>query len=193
MPCDWTWVTALSQCSASGNNGDEFGVLTGMKPPTGVLPHRPRTRCETWETNPNVEIFTPNINLKNSQKSNHLYIFQKDNWEKQNWTKNWWCCWEHIGELREHLRREIHWQCDGNILRTWWEEPKKKSKPTLLPPKRKKPGPLGCVAGWSQWLSRNYMLSLFCLSLMGGGRGIICGDMVWVAQMFCCRTDDWGS
>jgi hypothetical protein len=24
------------------------------------------------------------------------------------------------------------------------------------------------------------------------GRGIIWRDMLWMAQMFCCGTDDWG-
>jgi hypothetical protein len=53
MACDWTWVMALNQSGASGNNGDELWVgATSMEPPTGVLPHRPRTCYETLETPP---------------------------------------------------------------------------------------------------------------------------------------------
>ncbi len=44
----------------------------------------------------------------------------------------------------------------------------KKSSTSLLPTKRKKPGPLGCIAGWSHWPPRISMPRLFCLPLMGG-------------------------
>jgi hypothetical protein len=119
-------------------------VLTGMEPPTGVLPHRPRTRYETWETNPNVEIFTANIKTYKSQKSTHLYSFQEDNWAKHNWTKTGGAVGNTLGNLGNILGGEFI----DNVMGTYWEldenNPKKKIQHHPTAPKKKKT--------WTPWL-----------------------------------------
>jgi len=152
MPCDWTWVMALNQSHASGNNGDELRDLTSMKPTTWVLPHRPRTCYETWETNPHVQIFTPNIKTYKSQKSTHLYKTSRKTTGQSIIGQKLVVLLGTHWELREHIR-------ERNSLTIWWgtyweldeNNPKKNPNTTPTAPKKKKT--------WTPWL-HSRMISL---------------------------------
>ncbi len=147
----------------------------------------PKNLLWNWRDSPNVQIF---IKTYKSQKWTHLYSFQEDNWAKHNWTKTLVLLLGTYWELREHNE-------GGNSLTMWWEHIEnlmrtKKIKIQHHPttPEKKK--------AWTPWmhsrlvsLATKNFYALFVLFTING-RGIIWRDMVWMARMFCCGTDDWG-